>query len=75
MKDCVVGKNNINICHVTERKKSVVGSGFELGPSHARRMGTKRSNTLNTELTTTAKPSDAVLYIQCELKPLPEKHF
>jgi hypothetical protein len=26
------------------------------------------------ELTvTTAKPSNAVLYIQCELKPLPEK--
>jgi hypothetical protein len=35
MKDCMEGKNNI----------SVVGSGFELGPSHARRI-TKRPNTL-----------------------------
>jgi hypothetical protein len=39
------GKNNINIGHITKRKKSVVGSGFELGPSHARRI-TKRPNTL-----------------------------
>jgi hypothetical protein len=31
------GKNNINIGgHVTKRKKNAVGSGFELGPSHAR---------------------------------------
>jgi hypothetical protein len=28
------GKNNINIGHVTKRKKSAVGSGFELGIGH-----------------------------------------
>jgi hypothetical protein len=65
------GNNNINIGHVTKRKtKSVVGSGFELGPSHARRAWERKELTA-----TTAKPCDAVLYIQCELKPLPEKHF
>jgi hypothetical protein len=40
------GKNKINIGHITKRKKIAVCSGFELGPSHASRMETKRPNTL-----------------------------
>jgi hypothetical protein len=37
--------------------------------------GLAQSEKINTPLASTAKLSDAVLYIQCELKALPEKHF